>query len=233
MELNIIYEDKHVLCLVKPQGVPSQSDKTEDNDLMSEGLKYLGKKEANPYLGLIQRLDRPVGGVIVYAKNDFANKELSKQVQLRQTNKEYFAVVCGKLEKRTGVLEDYLRKLKTINMSKVTTAEDKLGKIATLEYEVLEDCETEEYGLLTLLKIKLLTGRHHQIRVQLSNAGVPIWGDNKYNKVFMKKKDFTQPALWSYKFGFRHPKTKDYTEFTAIPKIYPFTLFNFIKNLNQ
>lgn len=229
MELNIIYEDKHVLCMIKPQGVPSQSDKTNDEDLMSEGLKYLGKKVENPYLGLIQRLDRPVGGIIVYAKNEFANKELSKQVQLRRTQKEYFAVVCGKPENEKVVLEDYLKKLRTINMSKITTEDDKLSKVAKLEYEALETVETEEYGTLTLLKVKLYTGRHHQIRVQLSNAGIPIWGDNKYNKVFVKKKEFTNIALWSHKFGFRHPKTKEYTEFTSLPNSYPFTLFSNFK----
>jgi len=226
MEKNIIYEDKHILCMVKPQGMPSQSDKTNDEDLMSVALKYLIKKETTPYLGLIQRLDRPVGGIIVFAKNEFANKELSKQVQLRQTIKEYFAVVCGTPANENAILEDYLKKLKTINMSKITTAGDKIGKIAKLEYETLDSVETEEYGILSLLKIKLHTGRHHQIRVQLSNAGVPIWGDNKYNKVFVKKKEFTQIALWSYKFGFRHPKTKEYTEFTALPNGYPFTLFD-------
>jgi len=226
MKLDIIYEDKHVLCLVKPQGVPSQSDKTNDDDMMSEVLKYLSGKEAKPYLGLIQRLDRPVGGVMVYAKNEFANKELSRQVQMRQTRKEYLAVVCGRPENEKAVLEDYLKKLRTINMSKVTTADDRQGKSAKLEYEVLESIENEEYGVLSLLKIKLYTGRHHQIRVQLSNAGIPIWGDNKYNKVFVKKKEFTLPALWSHKFGFRHPKTKEYTEFMSVPSSFPFTLFN-------
>jgi 23S rRNA pseudouridine1911/1915/1917 synthase len=226
MNLNIIFEDKHILCLVKPQGIPSQSDKTNDEDLMTAALKYINNKESNTYLGLIQRLDRPVGGVIVYAKTEFANKELSKQVQLRQTQKEYLAVVCGNPENERAVLEDYLKKLKTINMSKVTTSDDKQAKLAKLEYEVLESKETEEYGILTLLKIKLHTGRHHQIRVQLSNANLPIWGDNKYNKVFVKKKDFTQIALWSYKFGFKHPKTKECVEFSSAPDCYPFTLFN-------
>lgn len=226
MKLEIIYEDRHILCLVKPQGVPSQSDKTNDGDLMSEALKYLREKEANPSLWLIQRLDRPVGGVIVYAKTEFAARELSKQVQSRQTQKEYFAVVCGRPENEKAVLEDYLKKLKTINMSKITTADDRQSKAAKLEYEVLESVEDKEYGVLSLLKVKLHTGRHHQIRVQLSNANFPIWGDNKYNKVFVKKKDFTQPALWSHKFGFRHPKTKEYTEFVSVPNSYPFTLFN-------
>jgi 23S rRNA pseudouridine1911/1915/1917 synthase len=227
MELNIIYEDKYLLCLDKPQGVPSQSDKTNDEDLMSAAMEYLKKKETNPYLGLIQRLDRPVGGVIVFAKTEFANKELSKQVQQRETQKEYIAVVCGKPEVEKAVLEDYLKKLKTINMSKITTKDDKQGKLAKLEYEALGSAETEEYGTLTLLKVKLHTGRHHQIRIQLSNAGLPIWGDNKYNKVFMKKKDFTNIALWSYKFGLKHPKIKEYKEFTSsIPDTYPFNQFN-------
>lgn len=226
MNLNIVFEDKHILCLVKPQGIASQSDKTNDEDLMTAALKYVSSREPNPYLGLIQRLDRPVGGIIVYAKTEYANKELSRQVQLRQTQKEYLAVVCGRPEAEKAVLEDYLKKLKTINMSKVTTSDDKQAKLAKLEYDVLSSTETEEYGPLTLLKIKLHTGRHHQIRVQLSNANLPVWGDNKYNKVFVKKRDFTQIALWSHKFGFRHPKTKEYMEFESNPKGYPFTLFD-------
>lgn len=226
MELNILFEDKYILCLEKPQGVPAQSDKTNDEDLMSAAIEYLKKKDTNPYLGLIHRLDRPVGGVIIYAKTEFANKELSKQVQERETQKEYLAVVCGKTEYNKEVLEDYLKKLKTINMSKVTTKDDKQGKLAKLEYEALGSVETVEYGTLTLLKIKLHSGRHHQIRVQLSNARLPIWGDNKYNKVFMKKKEFTNIALWSYKFGFKHPKTKEYKEFTSsLPSTYPFNQF--------
>ncbi|WP_313345992.1 RluA family pseudouridine synthase [Sedimentibacter sp.] len=224
MNLNIIFEDKYILCLNKPQGIPSQSDKTNDEDLMSQAIKYLSNKGEKSYLGLIHRLDRPVGGVIVFAKTEFANKELSKQVQLRETQKEYLTVVCGKPQNNNAILEDYIKKLKTINMSKITTSEDKQAKLAKLEYEVLNNCETEEYGTLTLLKVKLHTGRHHQIRLQLSNAGLPIWGDNKYNKVFMKKKEFTQIALWSHKFGFKHPKTKGYMEFTSNPNSYPFTL---------
>lgn len=226
MEIKIIYEDNYILCLEKPQGIPSQSDKTEDEDLMTAALKYLSEKEQKPYLGLIQRLDRPVGGTIIYAKTEFANKELSKQVQQRETQKEYLAVVCGNPESNNVTLEDYLKKLKTINMSKVTTKDDKQGKLAKLEYEVLGIEETQEYGTLSLLKIKLHTGRHHQIRVQLSNAGLPIWGDNKYNKVFMKKKDFNLIALWSHKFGFKHPKTKKYMELISnLPNTYPFKLF--------
>ena len=135
------------------------------------------------------------------------------------------AVVCGKPDSDHAVLEDYLKKLKTINMSKVTTADDKHAKLAKLEYDVLGVKETEDFGPLALLKIKLYTGRHHQIRVQLSSSGLPIWGDKKYNKAFLKMKEFTPTALWSYKYGFRHPKTKEYMELKALPEGYPFDLF--------
>lgn len=229
MELKIIYEDNHLLCLEKPQGIPSQSDKTEDDDLQLLAINYLKKNNPKPYVGLIHRLDRPVGGVLLYAKTPFANTELSKQLQSHHTTKEYLTVVCGKPEKHTMILEDYIKKLKTINMSKITTKDDKQGKYAKLEFTVLDTVESEKEGTLSLLKVKLYTGRHHQIRVQLANVNLPIWGDNKYNKVFMKKKEFTFIALWSYKFGCLHPKSKKYLEFTSIPHSYPFTLFELDK----
>ncbi len=225
MAMKILYEDKHLLCLVKPQGVPCQSDKTNDPDLMSEALEHLRIKQQSPYIGLVHRLDRPVGGVILFSKTEFMNRELSKQIQQRQTTKEYLVVVCGKPEAEHACLEDYLKKLRTVNMSKVTTKEDKQGKLAKLEYITLSSIETEAYETLTLQKIKLLTGRHHQIRVQLSQAGLPIWGDNKYNREFVKKKEFTQIALWSQKFGFVNPISKKFMEFTDTPDSYPFDLF--------
>ena len=225
MKLKILFEDKYIICLEKPQGIPSQSDKTKDEDLMTTAATYLKEKDESTYLGLIHRLDRPVGGVILYAKTEYANKELSKQIQSRTIAKEYLTAVCGKPTKQTGIIEDYIKKLKTINMSKVTTSDDKAAKLAKLEYEVLNSINTEEYGTLSLLKIKLHTGRHHQIRLQLSNAGIPIWGDNKYNKTFVKKKEFTNIALWSYKFGFIHPKTKEYMEIVSMPEGYPFRVF--------
>jgi len=226
--LKILYEDQHLLCLVKPRGIPSQSDKSGDIDLMTIAMDYLKGKtgKENIYLGLVHRLDRPVGGVMVFAKTCFSNRELSKQLQARQTEKEYLAVVCGRPEKDRALLEDYIRKLNSINMSKISTADDKKAKAARLEYEVIGRTETEEYGPLALLKIKLYTGRHHQVRVQMANAGLPVWGDKKYNKAFVGMKDFTLPALWSYKFGFRHPGTGEYMELKALPEGYPFDLFS-------
>ncbi len=222
MNIKIIYEDKDILLVEKPPKVPCQSDKTSDEDIMS----ILNR----PYLGLVHRLDRPVGGVMVYAKDEKANSFLSKEISARRLYKEYLTVVCGKPENSTGELRDYLKKLRTINMSKVVDKGTNGAKEAILEYEVLESKDTDEYGTLSLLKVILKTGRHHQIRVQLSHAGFPIWGDNKYNKTFVKKKEWTQISLWSYKIGFNHPRSKEYISYTSLPyDEYPWNYFDMIK----
>lgn len=209
MDIKVFFEDKDILVVEKPPKVPCQSDKTSDDDMMS----MLNR----PYLGLIHRLDRPVGGVMVYAKNEKSNSFLSKEVSARKLYKEYLTVVCGEPENKVGELKDYLKKLRTVNMSKVVDKETHGAKEAILEYKVLDTKDTEEYGTLSLLKVVLKTGRHHQIRVQLSNAGFPIWGDNKYNKTFVKKKEWTQISLWSYKIGFNHPKNKENISFISLP----------------
>ncbi len=228
MDLNILFEDKYVLAVKKPQSIPVQSDKTNDEDLMLQVKKYLREKSSHeePYLGLIHRIDRPVGGVVVFAKNKFANSELSEQIRTNSIKKEYMVVVCGKPIKDEDILEDYMKKLITINMSKITSSDDKNAKLARLKYNTIETLEDKEYGLLSLVKVELYTGRHHQIRLQLSNNMMPIWGDNKYNKVFVKKKEFTNIALWSYKYVFKHPKTKVDIITESVPEdIYPFNLF--------
>lgn len=229
MELNILFEDRYVIVVEKPQGVPVQSDKTNDEDLMLYVKEYLKAKSGydEPYVGLIHRIDRPVGGVVVFAKNKFANAELSEQIRTNNIKKEYLTVVCGKPENTEQLLEDYIKKLVTVNMSKVTDSNDKNAKLAKLKYNLIETINDEKFGELSLLKVELYTGRHHQIRVQLSNAGIPIWGDNKYNKAFVKKKEFTYIALWSNSYIFKHPKTNQEIKAISIPsEIHPFNLFN-------
>ncbi|CAK7028523.1 RNA pseudouridine synthase [Tissierella carlieri] len=223
MDIKIIFEDKDILVVEKPPKIPCQSDKTSDDDIMS----ILNR----PYLGLVHRLDRPVGGVMVYAKNEKTNSFLSKEVSARRLYKEYLVVVCGRPEASKGELRDYLKKLRTINMSKVVDKGTNGAKEAVLEYELLESKDTEEYGTLSLLKVILKTGRHHQIRVQLSNAGFPIWGDNKYNKTFVKKKEWTQISLWSYKIGFYHFTNKTNSTFISLPyDEYPWDVFDMKDN---
>lgn len=232
MEPKIIFEDKHVIVVEKPPKVPSQSDKTNDIDMISMLRDYLKEKypgARNPYIGLVHRLDRPVGGLMVFAKTKEANRSLSEQIRVKDFEKEYYAVVSGKPEANSGELRDYLKKLRTVNMSKVVSEGTKDAKEAILEYQVLETIETEEFGTLSLVSIKLKTGRHHQIRVQFSNAGIPLWGDNKYNKEFVKMKKWTQIALWSKYIGFSHPKDKSKCTFESKPnKETPFNLFKSI-----
>ncbi|QSX05495.1 RNA pseudouridine synthase [Sedimentibacter sp. zth1] len=229
MKIKILFEDRYIIVVEKQQGIPVQSDKTKDEDLMKLVLNYLREKTGydEPYLGLIHRIDRPVGGVVVFAKNRFANSNLSEQIRSGSIGKLYLTVVCGQSTVMEKQLDDYMKKLVTINMSKITDKTDKKAKLASLKYHVLDTIETDEYGVLSLLKIELYTGRHHQIRLQLSNEKLPIWGDNKYNKIFVKKKEFTNIALWAESYSFNHPKSNKRMEFICLPKnIYPFTLFN-------
>lgn len=229
MSIDIIYEDKHVIVAIKPPKVPSQKDKTGDKDMLSLLKDYMKQQcgIANPYVGLIHRLDRPVGGVMVFAKTKYANTQLSEQLRNKGFDKNYYAVVCGKPHEKEAELTDYLIKLRTVNMSKVVDKKKTPNaKEAILRYEVIETVHTEEYGELTFLKIKLLTGRHHQIRVQLAHAGLPLWGDNKYNKSFVKNKKWTQIALWAGQLSFIIPKQKNPKVFSCMPKDqYPFELF--------
>ena len=218
MQPMILYEDSFLLCVIKPTGMPAQPDKTGDMDI----LTFLQQKEKSNAIGLIHRLDRPVGGVMLFAKTKEAEGILSQMVQKKQIKKEYFAVVCGKANEKEK-LEDYLLKNGRTNLSSVVDKNTKGAKKAVLSYdrkEVLEEGDC----FLSLLKIELETGRHHQIRVQLSQRGLPIWGDQKYNTI-QKMKKGTKIALWSYSLTFLHPKTGEILFIKAIPEGEPFSKF--------
>ena len=216
--MNILFEDNYILAAVKPQGMPTQADKTGDPDLLS-----MLEEHTDQTLGLLHRLDRPVGGVILFAKDKNAEAILSKDLQDNKLNKCYLTVLCGKLSSDQGVLEDYLLKNARTNLSEVVSKDRKGAKKAILYYKKIAEKETE-IGWLTLAEIKLETGRHHQIRVQTSHAGFPIWGDKKYHKNFPKRGK-TEIALWSYKLEGIHPKTKEKFSLIAKPVSEPFTLF--------
>ena len=211
--MNILYEDNHIIVVEKPVNIPSQSDKTGDIDLLTMIKTYLKEKYNKPgdaYVGLIHRLDRPVGGVIVYAKTSKAASRLSEQVRNKEFVKKYLAIVDGKVE-GNGVLEDYLLKTEKTNTSKVVKSDVKNAKFASLEYESLYYNEETD---LTLLKIKLNTGRHHQIRVQLANMGHAIKKKKKYGKRGTGK----QINLWAYEIIIKHPITKEEMKFECLPK---------------
>lgn len=210
--LKVLYEDNHIIVVIKPYNIPSQSDKTNDIDMLSlvkEYIKEKYQKPGNVYVGLVHRLDRPVGGIMVFAKTSKAASRLSESIRNKSFSKTYLAVVNGKFEKQNGVLEDYLWKDEALNMSKVVSKDKKNAKLARLTYEVLA-----EKNDLNLVKINLETGRHHQIRVQFSNAGHSLYGDQKYGKGSIGK----QIALWAYRLEFKHPVKDEIMKFEALPE---------------
>lgn len=214
MNLKVIYEDNHIIVVEKPPNIPSQGDKTEDTDMLTiikEYLKEKYNKPGNVYLGLVHRLDRPVGGVMIFAKTSKAASRLSNQVREKVFKKEYLAIVDGKPEKNKGTLENYLLKNEKTNTSKIVKENTPGSKYAKLDYEVLKYNEEID---LSLLKILLHTGRHHQIRVQLAGMGHSICGDQKYGTRGRGK----QISLWAYKLTIEHPITKESMTFTDIPE---------------
>lgn len=214
MKLKVIYEDNHIIVVEKPPNVPSQGDKTEDVDMLTlikEYLKEKYNKPGNVYLGLVHRLDRPVGGVMVFAKTSKAASRLSNQVREKVFKKEYLAIVDGKPEKDKDTLENYLLKNERTNTSRIVKENTPGSKYAKLDYEVLK--YNEEINL-SLLKILLHTGRHHQIRVQLAGMGHSICGDQKYGTRGRGK----QISLWAYKLTIEHPITKESMTFTDVPE---------------
>ena len=212
--LNIIYEDNHIIIVEKIPNVPSQGDKTGDIDMLTlikDYIKEKYNKPGNVYLGLVHRLDRPVGGVMVFAKTSKAAARLSEEVRARELKKSYLVVVDGKMEKDKDTLEDYLLKNEKNNMSKVVKEGTKNSKNAKLDYEVLK---YDEEINLSVLKINLHTGRHHQIRVQLSSRNHSIYGDQKYGTRGRGK----QIALWAYELTIIHPTKKEEMTFKCLPE---------------
>ena len=210
----MIYEDNHIIVVEKIPNIPSQSDKTGDMDMLTLVKQYLKEKYQKPgnvYVGLIHRLDRPVGGVMIFAKTSKAASRLSNQVREKVFQKVYLAVVDGRPEKDKGILEDYLYKDERNNMSRVVRENKKNAKYAKLEYEVLYYHQLKN---LCLVKVHLYTGRHHQIRVQLANSGHSIFGDNKYGTRGKGK----QIALWAYQLTIEHPITKETLQFVDLPE---------------
>ena len=204
-KLRVLYEDNHVIVVVKEKNVLSQADNTHDIDMLTIIKKYLKEKYNKPgnvYLGLIHRLDRPTGGIMVFAKTSKAASRLSEQIRLNLFTKKYLAIVSGYFDEKTGVFEDYILK-KEDNSSVISN----LGKYAKLEYEVLK-----EKSNLSLVNILLHTGRHHQIRVQFASRNHPLYGDQRYGKSSKK-----QLALFAYYLSFNHPVTKEKLEFIKYP----------------
>lgn len=224
MELEILYEDNHLIFVVKPVNMPVQEDRSKDPDLLNlvkADIKKRYNKPGNVYLGLVHRLDRPVGGVMVFAKTSKAASRLSDVIRRQKMEKTYIAVVRGIPEKKSARLEDHLVKNRKENIVYVTTQEHKDAKKAVLEYELLQINKEKQ---LSLLSIDLHTGRPHQIRVQLANQGLPIYGDQKYGRDVNKPGE--QLALWSTELALLHPTKKEEIRIRCSPPDeFPWDLF--------
>jgi 23S rRNA pseudouridine1911/1915/1917 synthase len=220
-KIPVLYEDNTLIVCVKPQGMPSQADKTNAEDVLNYFKSYLYDRDEldeEPYLAMIHRLDRPVGGIMVLAKTQEAAANLSDQVQDGNMVKYYQAILTGELSDEFGTLEDYLLKDSKTNTTKVVPKGTKGAKKAVLDYEVLDVFETDE-GILSYVLIQLVTGRHHQIRVQMANQGAGIWGDTKYNPAFQKtKKKYQQIGLYATRLEFTHPVTGEHMVFKQEPE---------------
>lgn len=222
MQTKIIYEDDHILVCHKPAGLATQSAKVGQPDMVSELKNYLTKQvKGAPYLGVVHRLDQPVEGLLVFAKTQAAAGKLTAQLAGGTLNKQYYALVCGKPAKEAGELVDYLRK--EGNLAKVSNNQDKEAKKAVLQYRILSGMQLEDDQYISLLDIHIDTGRFHQIRAQLANAGWPILGDGKYGSELSvevsKKLKIRNVALYAYRLELKHPATGKQLEFSIEPKM--------------
>lgn len=207
-KLNVLYEDNHIIVVEKPINVLSQGDGTGDLsllDIVKEYVKVKYNKPGNVYIGLVHRLDRPVGGIMVFARTSKAASRLSKQVSEHNFLKKYYAIVSGKMEKEEDFLVDNLKKLDNGN-----TIVSSDGKKSVLSYKVLEYNKDIN---ASLVDISLETGRHHQIRVQFASRGHALLGDQRYGK-----QDKMQIALFSYELVFEHPVSKKKMKFSIKPE---------------
>lgn len=215
MNLKVLYEDNHIIVVEKPVNIPSQGDKTGDEDMLTIIKQYIKEKYNKPgevYLGLVHRLDRPTGGVMVFARTSKSASRLSEQVREKKMHKKYLCIVDGKMESQTGTMRDFLLKNEKSNTSRVVKEGTKNSKEAVLDYEVVK--YNEEINM-SVVKVDLHTGRHHQIRVQFASRGHSLSGDQKYGTRGRGK----QLALWAYSLSFIHPVTKKELIFEDYPEL--------------
>lgn len=211
-ELIILHEDNQIIVVLKPQNVPCCPDESGDDNLFDCVKRYIKtayNKPGNVFLGLVHRLDRPTGGVMVYAKTSKAASRLSEQMRNGNFEKRYFAVLCGAPSRKRGTLENYLKKNVVSNTVFVCTQTEEGAKFASLDYVI-----REEVNSLALAEINLHTGRTHQIRVQMAAINCPVYGDMRYGG---EKAVKGKLALWAYSLRLDHPTTGERLRFVAEP----------------
>jgi 23S rRNA pseudouridine1911/1915/1917 synthase len=222
-ELTILYEDNHIIVVLKPQNIPSCEDESKDRDMLTiikDYIKETYNKQGNVYLGLVHRLDRPTGGVMVFAKSSKAASRLSEQMRDGDFEKRYYTVLAGVPREEKATLTHYMKKNAVNNMVYVCPATVNGAKLARLDYTVLDAKDG-----LSLVDVRLHTGRSHQIRVQMSAIGTPVFGDMRYGGEKAKKGYL---ALWAYYLSFTHPVSKERMVFRVQPpkENNPWSLFD-------
>ena len=230
MEPVILYEDNHIIVAVKPQNVPTQADSSGDADFLNiikEYVKVKYNKPGNAFIGLVHRLDRPTGGVMVFARNSKSAERLCRQIEQGDFEKKYLAVTVGTPRDYRARLSNWLVKDEKENIVRVTPAKTEGAKFAELDYRVLETNDK-----IALIDVNLYTGRSHQIRAQLSNIGKPIFCHAKYCAETLDKAQ--KLALWSYQLSFVHPTTKVPMVFKVFPPLEktPWKFFQVEKYIN-
>ncbi len=228
-DINIIYEDNHLLVVVKPQNVPSQEDDSGDKDMLTLLKEYLiasKNKPGNAFLGLVHRLDRPTGGVMVFAKTSKAAARLTESIKNGTLEKKYLAVTLGEVKPKTARLEHYLLKYPSLNIVKVVPQATDGAKLAVLDYKTLETQSD-----MSLVLVNLYSGRSHQIRVQFEFGGYPLIGDVKYGGDRCNKN--CNMALWATELRFPHPISGEIMVFKVYPPTedYPWNKFDIEKHL--
>ena len=212
MEPKIVFEDNHILVVIKPQNIAVQEDDSKDEDMLTILKNYIKERDNKPgnvFLGLVHRLDRPTGGVMVFAKTSKAASRLSSQLKSHKLKKKYYCVVNGKPQIAEDRLTTYLKKDEKTNTVSIAPKLEDGAKEAILEYKLIAN-----KGNFSLLDIDLITGRSHQIRVQMAKQlNVPIFGDFKYGD----KLHGGNLALWAYQLTFEHPITKQLLKFKVAP----------------
>ena len=223
MKLEVLYEDEYMIAVTKPPGVPSQGDRSNDVDMVTRVRDYLfdkGDIDTEPYIAVINRLDRPVGGIMLFAKSEDMAAKLTDMIQMKDETDEsgdkheikgirkyYQAILSGYLEEEEGTYTDWILFDKKNNISKVVKEGTPGAKKAVLKYELIDEFETDK-GYLTYVLIRLITGRHHQIRCQMAAHGTPIVGDVRYAAPGAARKASPREiALFSSRMEFVHPVT--------------------------
>ncbi|MBR5273328.1 MAG: RluA family pseudouridine synthase [Clostridia bacterium] len=219
--MHVLYEDRDIIVCVKPVGVLSQGQADKDDNMIYLLGQYFAQKDENAQAYCVHRLDRSVGGTMVYAKTQRAAAKLSALVSSNGITKEYLAIVCGVPGEESGVYKDLLFKDSTKNKSFVVKRMRKGVKEASLEYSVVGSA-VNDGNTLSLVRIRLHTGRTHQIRVQFSSRKMPLFGDGKYGS----RDNHCDVSLWSHRLSFRHPFTNETIDVSSVPdNKYPWNMF--------